>query len=207
MEEALRILLFCAVIVFAHSFFTNARFRKIVLLGGLAFGAIGGSLTLYLQFRADAAEREKTAKIQSHVERANELYNTDEYKKAFRHFKNAISLGSSNGIVWYRLAYSSRQIEGFSEQTRRLYNQAYQILRVQYPEHRYRNYAERRVSQWADDRYPNLGGWSTGPGIAENGDLFNRDNDGDGRIEPVYVEGYFRSDGTYVRGHYRAKPR
>ncbi len=40
---------------------------------------------------------------------------------------------------------------------------------------------------------------------AENGDYWNRDNDGDGRRESVYVRGHYRN-GTYVRGHYRAKP-
>lgn len=42
---------------------------------------------------------------------------------------------------------------------------------------------------------------------AENGDYWNRDNDGDGRREPIFVEGYYRKDGTYVRSHYRAAPR
>ena len=45
------------------------------------------------------------------------------------------------------------------------------------------------------------------PHVAENGDVRGRDNDGDGRSEPVHVRGYYRKDGTYVRGHYRAKPR
>lgn len=45
------------------------------------------------------------------------------------------------------------------------------------------------------------------PSRAENGDLYNYDNDGDGRTEPVHVNGYYRSNGTYVRGHYRASPR
>lgn len=45
------------------------------------------------------------------------------------------------------------------------------------------------------------------PAVAENGDIQGADNDGDGRSEPVYVGGYYRKDGTYVRGHYRAKPR
>jgi peptidoglycan hydrolase-like protein with peptidoglycan-binding domain len=45
------------------------------------------------------------------------------------------------------------------------------------------------------------------PHVAENGDIQGADNDGDGRLEPVYVRGYYRKDGTYVRGHYRARPR
>lgn len=44
------------------------------------------------------------------------------------------------------------------------------------------------------------------PPVAENGDRRGVDNDGDGRTEPVHVKGYYRKDGTYVRGHYRAKP-
>ena len=45
------------------------------------------------------------------------------------------------------------------------------------------------------------------PYVAENGDIYNRDNDGDGRVEPTYVRGYYRNDGVYVRSHYRAIPR
>ena len=45
------------------------------------------------------------------------------------------------------------------------------------------------------------------PPVAENGDVRGYDNDADGRIEPTYVRGYYRRDGTYVRSHYRAKPR
>jgi endonuclease YncB( thermonuclease family) len=41
----------------------------------------------------------------------------------------------------------------------------------------------------------------------ENGDILGADNDGDGRSEPVQVKGYFKQDGTYVRGHARSKPR
>ncbi len=44
------------------------------------------------------------------------------------------------------------------------------------------------------------------PYRAENGDIRGSDNDGDGRAESVYVRGYTRSDGTTVRGHYRASP-
>jgi hypothetical protein len=46
-----------------------------------------------------------------------------------------------------------------------------------------------------------------GPGSAENGDLRGVDNDGDGRIETVFVKGYYKKNGTYVRSHYRAAPR
>lgn len=56
---------------------------------------------------------------------------------------------------------------------------------------------------------PHIGHQGTAypPAVAENGDIRGVDNDGDGRSEPVYVRGYIRKDGTYVRGHYRARPR
>ena len=41
------------------------------------------------------------------------------------------------------------------------------------------------------------------PYITSNGDIYGYDNDGDGRIETEYVHGYYKSDGTYVRDHYR----
>ena len=41
------------------------------------------------------------------------------------------------------------------------------------------------------------------PSPSENGDYYGIDNDGDGRIETEHVQGYYRSDGTYVRSHYR----
>ncbi len=43
--------------------------------------------------------------------------------------------------------------------------------------------------------------------VTENGDIYNYDNDGDGRLEPTHVNGYYKNDGTYVREHYRALPR
>jgi hypothetical protein len=46
---------------------------------------------------------------------------------------------------------------------------------------------------------------SVRPPVAENGDYRNRDNDGDGRVESIHVRSYYRRDGTYVRGHYRAR--
>lgn len=45
------------------------------------------------------------------------------------------------------------------------------------------------------------------PWRAENGDYRNVDNDFDGRREPTHVQGYWRRDGIYTRGHYRAMPR
>jgi len=43
------------------------------------------------------------------------------------------------------------------------------------------------------------------PRKSENGDVRGKDNDGDGRPETTYVEGYTRKDGVRVKGHYRAK--
>ena len=51
------------------------------------------------------------------------------------------------------------------------------------------------------------GTYAPSHGQAENGDAYNVDNDGDGRREPIYVRGYHRKDGTYVRSHYRARAR
>ena len=49
------------------------------------------------------------------------------------------------------------------------------------------------------------GTYAPSRGTAENGDVYNVDNDGDGRREPIYVRGYYRKDGTYVRSHFRAR--
>jgi hypothetical protein len=55
---------------------------------------------------------------------------------------------------------------------------------------------------------PNLYPYPSGmfPFVSENGDIHGADNDGDGRLEPTYVRGYIRRDGTYVQSHYRALP-
>ena len=45
--------------------------------------------------------------------------------------------------------------------------------------------------------------YSYHPYQTENGVLYNFDNDGDGYREATYVTGYYKSDGTYVRSHYR----
>lgn len=44
------------------------------------------------------------------------------------------------------------------------------------------------------------------PIVAENDDVMGLDNDGLGSPEPVFVEGYFESDGSYVRSQFRALP-
>ncbi len=47
----------------------------------------------------------------------------------------------------------------------------------------------------------------TNPHCAENGSCYGDISALTGRPKTVPVEGYYRKDGTYVRGHYRSKPR
>ena len=42
-------------------------------------------------------------------------------------------------------------------------------------------------------------------GCAENGSCFGDISSYTGRAKTVYVKGYYRKDGTYVRSHYRSK--
>ena len=41
---------------------------------------------------------------------------------------------------------------------------------------------------------------------AENGSCFGDISEATGRSKTVQVDGYYRKDGTYVRGHYRSAP-
>ena len=43
--------------------------------------------------------------------------------------------------------------------------------------------------------------------IAENGTYYGQISETTGRPKTVYVKGYYRKDGTYVRSHYRSPPR
>ena len=45
------------------------------------------------------------------------------------------------------------------------------------------------------------------PHIAENGSYYGQISENTGRPKTVYVRGYYRKDGTYVRSHYRSPPR
>jgi hypothetical protein len=45
------------------------------------------------------------------------------------------------------------------------------------------------------------------PYAAENGSYYGQISDNTDRPKTVYVRGYYRSDGTYVRSHYRSSPR
>jgi hypothetical protein len=45
------------------------------------------------------------------------------------------------------------------------------------------------------------------PACAENGSCYGDVSENTGRPKTIYVDGYYRRDGTYVRGHYRSAPR
>lgn len=45
------------------------------------------------------------------------------------------------------------------------------------------------------------------PRTAENGSYYGEISENTGRPKTVYVRGYYRRDGTYVRSHYRSAPR
>lgn len=49
--------------------------------------------------------------------------------------------------------------------------------------------------------------YPTRRGVAENGSYYGEISEATGRPKTVRVRGYYRKDGTYVRGHYRSKPR
>jgi hypothetical protein len=42
---------------------------------------------------------------------------------------------------------------------------------------------------------------------AENGSCYGDISDLTRRSKTVHIRGYYRKDGTYVRGHYRSNPR
>lgn len=45
------------------------------------------------------------------------------------------------------------------------------------------------------------------PLVAENGSYYGQPSQATGNPKTVHVKGYYRKDGTYVRGHYRSSPR
>ncbi len=45
------------------------------------------------------------------------------------------------------------------------------------------------------------------PPVAENESYYGQISESTGRPKTVYVRGYYRKDGTYVRSHYRSPPR
>ncbi len=54
---------------------------------------------------------------------------------------------------------------------------------------------------------PSYGVNQTSGGCAENGSCYGNISVHTGRPKTVHVDGYYRRDGTYVRGHYRSSPR
>lgn len=54
---------------------------------------------------------------------------------------------------------------------------------------------------------PPEGNLLTGPGCAENGSCYGDLSLATGSAKTVHVGGYYRKDGTYVRGHYRSAPK
>ena len=51
----------------------------------------------------------------------------------------------------------------------------------------------------------NIEAYSSGGLCAENGSCYGDISNLTGNSKTVHVSGYYRSDGTYVRGHYRSK--
>ena len=66
--------------------------------------------------------------------------------------------------------------------------------------------AEQRQRVTAGDATKKTSG-VTGAVCAENGSCYGDISEGTGRPKTVEVQGYYRKDGTYVRGHYRSPPR
>ena len=56
-------------------------------------------------------------------------------------------------------------------------------------------------------RQPYGGNFPVGSPCAENGSCYGDISELTGRPKTVPVQGYYRKDGTYVRGHYRSRPR
>lgn len=62
---------------------------------------------------------------------------------------------------------------------------------------RYKNNSYKEYRQPTYNRFP----------IAENESYYGQISENTGRPKTVYVRGYYRKDGTYVRSHYRSPPR
>lgn len=67
---------------------------------------------------------------------------------------------------------------------------------VSFEQSRYNNY----YKQYRQPTYSK-------PPIAENDSYYGQISENTGRSKTVYVRGYYRKDGTYVRSHYRSPPR
>lgn len=70
-------------------------------------------------------------------------------------------------------------------------------------------FLQKQVSYKSSSNYQIQHGLPTysSPHIAENGSYYGEISENTGRAKTVYVRGYYRKDGTYVRSHYRSRPR
>ena len=163
---------------------------------------------------------------------ADYLYDKDNYTGCYPiYLKICNSYSFLDGQTLYRLYYSYKQLYGMNDKTISYLKRAYNTLSKESPKTKYYTYAKNALSKYdiapekkskpyssslsKDYKYnisepqkkvsPPLNYKSYN--MAENGDIYGADNDGDGRREYIYVHGYYRKDGTYVRGHYRAAPR
>ncbi len=71
-------------------------------------------------------------------EEGDAAYDNDNYRAAAESYRKAVfGEGCDDGIVLYRLAYSTERLEGATERTTALYQSAARALSAQYPGHRY----------------------------------------------------------------------
>jgi hypothetical protein len=161
--------------------------------------------------------------LSSYIKSAQQYYDHDNYVRAYPLYQKIVTeLKYNDGIILYKYYYCYRVLYGMDARCQLLLQNAYDMLLLQYPNHKYLTYAFNRLhSAFASNNHiesntttaentlstpSSIIGYNIHP-VAENGDLYGYDNDGDGRTETVYVKGYYRKDGTYVRSHYRASPK
>jgi len=166
--------------------------------------------------------------VLSYIKTAQNYYNNSGYRMAYPIYKKIVTeMKYNDGIILYQYYYSYRTLYGMDSVCKKLLKNAYDTLLLQYPKHKYVKYASDRLySKITDNKHAvnssldninrktdnvtttsTVSIYNSSSHIAENGDVYGHDNDGDGRAETVYVSGYYRKDGTYVRSHYRASPK
>lgn len=87
------------------------------------------------------------ASWEDYAQKAQIAYDKDDYPVAHEEFKNAVEAGSSDGVVWYRYAYSREQLFGLNQETIAAYETALLFLRDQYPDHKYVRYATSKLAR------------------------------------------------------------
>ena len=81
-----------------------------------------------------------------YAEEGDAAYNRDDYPAAAEAYRKAVyGEGCDDGIVLYRLAFSTEKLEGSTERTAALYQSAIRALSTQYPGHRYTEPAKSRA--------------------------------------------------------------